>query len=166
MNKIIMASAIAALLSSAAPAALAQGDTSGTSGNAGAAPAASSNSDSSGNANNSSTTTHNDMGGDSYSTVMESIQNAADLDLSSITDQSKITIVKLSSIMENASGDMAKLDETMVSRASEQEGLHTRIKQNNALTSKLEAEGHDVEDVISIRTKSDGAVTVYVDDRS
>ena len=37
---------------------------------------------------------------------------------------------------------------------------------NAAITAELEAEGYAVEDVISLKTKADGAVIVYVDDRA
>ncbi|WP_375599908.1 hypothetical protein [Devosia sp. Naph2] len=106
-----------------------------------------------------------DMADNTYGSVMASLKGSAELDLSSITDESKVTIVLLSSLQGEAANESAALDAELTANADAQAGLHERIEQNTAITAKLEAEGHAVEDVISIKTKADGSVVVYVDDR-
>lgn len=106
-----------------------------------------------------------DMADNTYGSVMASLKGSAELDLSSITDESKVTIVLLSSLQGEAANESAALDAELTANADAQAGLHQRIEQNTAITAKLEAEGHAVEDVISIKTKADGSVVVYVDDR-
>ncbi len=106
-----------------------------------------------------------DMADNTYGSVMASIKGSADLDLSSITDESKISIVLLSSLQGDAATESAALDAELTANADAQAGLHSRIEENTAITAKLEAEGHAVEDVVSVKTKADGSVIVYVDDR-
>jgi len=106
-----------------------------------------------------------DMADNTYGSVMASIKGSADLDLSSITDESKISIVLLSSLQGDAATESAALDAELTTNADAQAGLHSRIEGNTAITAKLEAEGHAVEDVVSVKTKADGSVIVYVDDR-
>lgn len=117
------------------------------------------------NANANANANAGDMADNTYGSVMASIKGSADLDLSSITDESKISIVLLSSLQGDAATESAALDAELTTNADAQAGLHSRIEGNTAITAKLEAEGHAVEDVVSVKTKADGSVIVYVDDR-
>ncbi|MBB4051951.1 putative nucleic acid-binding Zn-ribbon protein [Devosia subaequoris] len=117
------------------------------------------------NANANANANASDMADNTYGSVMASIKGSADLDLSSITDESKISIVLLSSLQGDAATESAALDAELTTNADAQAGLHSRIEGNTAITAKLEAEGHAVEDVVSVKTKADGSVIVYVDDR-
>lgn len=107
-----------------------------------------------------------DMADDTYGSVMASVQTSADLDLSAVTEETDISIVLLSSLQGDAETESAALDEALIASADAQAGLHARISDNAAITAELEAEGYAVEDVISLKTKADGAVIVYVDDRA
>lgn len=107
-----------------------------------------------------------DMADDTYGSVMASVQTSADLDLSAVTEVTDISIVLLSSLQGDAETESAALDEALIASADAQAGLHARISDNAAITAELEAEGYAVEDVISLKTKADGAVIVYVDDRA
>lgn len=107
-----------------------------------------------------------DMADGTYGSVMASVQTSADLDLSAVTEETDISIVLLSSLQGDAETESAALDEALIASADAQAGLHARISDNAAITAELEAEGYAVEDVISLKTKADGAVIVYVDDRA
>ncbi len=107
-----------------------------------------------------------DMADNTYGSVMASIQTQADLDLNSVTEETDISIVLISSLQGNAETESAALDEALTANAEAQAGLHARISDNAAITAELEAEGYVVEDVVSLKTKADGAVIVYVDDRA
>ena len=106
------------------------------------------------------------MADDTYGSVMASIQTSANLDLSAVTEETDISIVLLSSLQGNAETESAALDEALTASADAQAGLHARISDNAAITAELEAEGYAVEDVVSLKTKADGALIVYVDDRA
>ena len=106
-----------------------------------------------------------DAADDSYGSVMASIKANADLDLSAVTDDTDITIVTISSLQGNAETEAAALDNELTANAEAQAGLHARISDNAAIMAELEAEGFAAEDVVSIKTKADGSVIVYVDDR-
>lgn len=107
-----------------------------------------------------------DAADDTYGSVMASIKANADLDLSAITEETDITIVTISSLKGNAETEAAALDNELTANADAQAGLHARISDNAAIMAELEAEGYAVEDVVSLKTKADGAVIVYVDDRA
>lgn len=106
------------------------------------------------------------MADDTYGSVMASIQTSANLDLSAVTEETDISIVLLSSLQGNAETESAALDEALTASADAQAGLHARISDNAAITAELEAESYAVEDVVSLKTKADGALIVYVDDRA
>lgn len=106
-----------------------------------------------------------DAADDSYGSVMASIKANADLDLSAVTEDTDITIVTISSLQGNAETEAAALDNELTANAEAQAGLHARISDNAAIMAELEAEGFAAEDVVSIKTKADGSVIVYVDDR-
>ncbi|MHA6297299.1 hypothetical protein [Devosia sp. CAU 1758] len=188
MKKTIIATTVAALLASSALPAISQDanvgvdagagvsvDTPSLDAEAGTDTGADAGVDSGTKANASSTTgvnanananaNANDMADDTYGSVMSSIKASADLDLTSITDESKVSIVLISSLKGNAETESAALDNELTANADAQAGLHTRIEDNATIKAKLEAEGHAVEDVVSIKTKADGSVIVYVDDR-
>lgn len=106
-----------------------------------------------------------DAADDSYGSVTASIKANADLDLSAVTEDTDITIVTISSLQGNAETEAAALDNELTANADAQAGLHTRVSDNAAIMAKLEAEGYAAEDVVSLKTKADGSVIVYVDDR-
>jgi len=103
---------------------------------------------------------------DSFASAIASVEGVAALDLSAIAEDADIRIVLLSSLTGDAETEGAALDEALIASADAQAGLHARISENAAITAELEAEGYAVEDVVSLKTKADGSVIVYVDDRS
>ncbi|WP_297104389.1 hypothetical protein [uncultured Devosia sp.] len=179
MKKTIIASAIAALLASTAIAQDAQvGVDAGVSvdtpsldagANSDTGMGADTNAGAEANAATSANAAANvdgDVADNTYGSVIASIKGSADLDLSSVTDQSQITIVTLSSLQGDAATEAAALDTELSANADAQAGLHSRVEGNSAITAKLEAEGYAVADVVSVKSKADGSLIVYVDDRA
>ena len=165
MKKTIIATTIAALLSTSALPVLAQD--AGVQVDAGAGvtvdtPAADAAVGADANANANA----GGMSDNTYGSVVSSIQGSADVDLSTVTDEAKGTIVLLSSLQGNAATEAAALDEALTANAAGQTTLHTNIDGNAAIKAKLEAEGYASSDVVAVKSNADGSVIVYVDDRA
>jgi hypothetical protein len=103
-----------------------------------------------------------DTGEHSYDSVIASIQGSSAVDLSAVTDEASVTIVLLSSL----EGEASALDQALTEHEADLATLHSSIEANAAITAKLEAEGHDVEDVVAVQSQADGSVVVFVDDRA
>ena len=167
MKKTIIATTIAALLSTSALPVLAQD--AGTQVDTGAGvtvdtPAvdAAVGADANANANANA----GGMSDNTYGSVVSSIRGSADVDLSTVTDEAKVTIVLLSSLQGNAATEAAALDEALTADADGQTTLHSNIDGNATIKAKLEAEGYASSDVVAVKSNADGSVTVYVDDRA
>ena len=106
------------------------------------------------------------MSDNTFGSVMSSLSGSADVDLSTITDESKVTIVLLSSLQGNADTEAAALDEALSANADSMTTLHSNIEANAAIKAKLEAEGHAASDVVAVKSNADGSIIVYVDDRA
>lgn len=106
------------------------------------------------------------MSDNTYGSVVSSIQGSADVDLSTVTDESKVIIVLLSSLQGDAAAEAAALDEALSANADGMTTLHTNIDGNATIKAKLEAEGHATSDVVAVKSNADGSVIVYVDDRA
>lgn len=106
------------------------------------------------------------MSDNTYGSVVSSIQGSADVDLSTVTDEFKVTIVLLSSLQGDAAAEAAALDEALSANADGMTTLHTNIDGNATIKAKLEAEGHATSDVVAVKSNADGSVIVYVDDRA
>ncbi|MNT82505.1 hypothetical protein D3C72_2222430 [compost metagenome] len=106
------------------------------------------------------------MSDNTYGSVVSSIQGSADVDLSTVTDEAKVTIVLLSSLQGDAATEAAALDEALSANADGMTTLHNNIDGNATIKAKLEAEGHATSDVVAVKSNADGSVIVYVDDRA
>jgi hypothetical protein len=164
MNKIIIATTIAALLSTSALPVLAQDADVGVDASAGVTvdtPAvdAAAGADASAKANAG-------MSDNTFGSVMSSISGSADVDLSAVTDEANVTIVLLSSLQGNADTEAAALDEALSANAEAMTTLHSNVEGNAAIKAKLEAEGYAASDVVAVKGNADGSVIVYVDDRA
>jgi hypothetical protein len=106
------------------------------------------------------------MADNTYGSVVSSVKGSADVDLSTVTDEAKITIVLLSSLQGDAATEAAALDEALTANADGMATLHTNIDGNAAIKAKLEAEGHASSDVVAVKSNADGSIIVYVDDRA
>jgi hypothetical protein len=107
-----------------------------------------------------------DAADDTYGSVIASIKGNANLDLTAISDDADITIVAISSLQGDAETEAAALDNELTASAEAQAGLHAQISDNATIMAELEAEGYVAEDVVSIKSKADGSIIVYVDDRA
>lgn len=106
------------------------------------------------------------MSDNTYGSVVSSISGSSSVDLSTVTDESKVTIVLLSSLQGNAATEAAALDEALSANADGLTTLHTNIDGNATIKAKLEAEGYASSDVVAVKSNADGSVIVYVDDRA
>jgi hypothetical protein len=174
MKKTIIATTIAALLSTSALPVLAQDAAVGVDAGAGvtvdtpavdAAAGADANANANANAANASANAGG-MSDNTFGSVMSSISGSADIDLSAVTDEANVTIVLLSSLQGNADTEAAALDEALSANADAMTTLHTNVEGNAAIKAKLEAEGHASSDVVAVKSNADGSVIVYVDDRA
>jgi hypothetical protein len=174
MKKTIIATTIAALLSTSALPALAQDAAVGVDAGAGvtvdtpavdAAAGADANANANANAANASANAGG-MSDNTFGSVMSSISGSGDIDLSAVTDEANVTIVLLSSLQGNADTEAAALDEALSANADAMTTLHTNVEGNVAIKAKLEAEGHASSDVVAVKSNADGSVIVYVDDRA
>lgn len=106
-------------------------------------------------------------------TTTGSIGNAASLtsaldagasaDLSAITDASTVNFVTVSSFSD---ADKTSLDTAIGSKTEALASLRGSVSANAALKAKIEAAGYSSDDVLWVETGTDGAVTVYIDDRA
>ena len=167
MNKTIIATAIAALLASSALPAIAQDAGIGVDAGAGVSvdtPAGDAGVGADAKANASSNA--GGVSDNTFGSVVSSISGSADVDLSTVTDESKVTIVLLSSLQGNAATEAAALDEALTANADAITTLHADLEANATIKAKLEAEGHATSDVVAVKSNADGSVIVYVDDRA
>jgi hypothetical protein len=165
MKKTIATTAIAALLAATALPALAQDAGVGVDAGAGVTvdtPAVDAEAGADANANANA----GGMSDNTYGSVVSSVSGSADVDLSTVTDESKVTIVLLSSLQGNAATEAAALDEAISANADGMTTLHTNIDANETITAKLEAEGYASSDVVAVKSNADGSIIVYVDDRA
>lgn len=102
----------------------------------------------------------------SFTALSAAIGTSADVDLSVVTEETDITIILVSSLAGDLAVDGAALDESLAADAEAQSSLQASIDGNAAIKAKLQAEGHATSDVIAVKTKADGSVLVYVDDRA
>ncbi|WP_332700691.1 hypothetical protein [Devosia sp.] len=164
MKKIIIATTLAALLSTSALPVLAQDAGVGVDAGAGVTvdtPAvdAAAGADASAKANAG-------MSDNTFGSVMSSISGSADVDLSAVTDEANVTIVLLSSLQGNAATEAAALDAALSANADAMTTLHANVEGNAAIKAKLEAEGYVASDVVAVKGNADSSVIVYVDDRA
>ena len=181
MKKTIIATTIAALLASSAVPAIAQDagvgvdaggavsvETPNLDAEGGVDAGAEATVDASGKANANANANANAGGNadNTFGSVMASLNAAADIDLSVVTEDTQITVIALSSLEGNADTESAALDTALSADAEAHTALHDKIEANAAIKAKLEAEGFAVADLITIKSNADGPIVVYVDDRA
>lgn len=101
-----------------------------------------------------------------FDALSAALATSGDFDFSVVTDETDITIVLISGLDGDIAVDGAGLDEELASSADAQTTLHTNIDGNAAIKAKLEAEGFTSSDVVAVKSKADGSILVYVDDRA
>lgn len=107
-----------------------------------------------------------DAADDTFGSVIASLNSGAAVDLSVVTEDTDITVIALSSLQGDAATESAALDTALSADAEAHAALHDQVEANAAIKAKLEADGYAVDDVISIKSKADGSIIVYVDDRA
>ena len=99
-----------------------------------------------------------------YGSVVAAVNASGSVELSTVTDEAKVTIVLLSSLQGEAAAEGAGLDAALKANAD----AHAKVQQgawaNAAIKAKLEAGGYSSDDVVAVKTAVNGSLIVYVDD--
>jgi hypothetical protein len=132
---------------------------------------ASGNTDTSAGASGSTDTSANASGAVSsqtYGSVISALNasGGSSSDLATITDNTTINIILLSSLKGEANANASALDKVLADKSADLTSLRGKIDANAALKAKLQSSGHSSADVVAITTKADGSLDVYVDDRA
>lgn len=178
MRKTLAMTLAVTLLASSTGLAMAQASVNTNAGVSAETPAGDVGVDASGNANANKSGANANAGGmaaanvsggnseNTYGSVISSIKNSKTVDLSSVTDDTDISIVLVSSLQGNAATEASALDNALTESASSLTTLHPSIEANAAIKAKLEAGGYNVDDVVAVSSGVDGSVTIYIDDRA
>ena len=104
--------------------------------------------------------------GNTYGSVVSSVAGSADIDLTTYTDETKVTIILLSELQGNAATEASALDNALTSNSEALTKLHANVEANAVIKAKVEAANFTVDDVVAVKTAADGSLIVYVDDRA
>ncbi|RYE10079.1 MAG: hypothetical protein EOP22_06260 [Hyphomicrobiales bacterium] len=101
-------------------------------------------------------------GDNSYGALLAAINAGDAVDLSAVSDANQVSVVLVSTL----EGDAAELDAALAGHSDALTTLRGNVTANAAISAKLTADGHSVDDVIALRTDANGHVLVFVDDRA
>lgn len=100
---------------------------------------------------------------DNYGSVISTLQSGATVDVGTL-GASNVNVVTMSSIKAN--GNTNALDNALKKNNAAVAQLRSNIALNTALAAKIKAAGYSADQVIAVKSGANGAVTIYVDDRS
>jgi hypothetical protein len=103
---------------------------------------------------------------DTYGSLISSFAAGKMVDLSTFSSSSTVNCVKVSALKGDASGDAAALDKALTDNAAAVTSLKAAVSGNAELKTKLEAAACPIDKVVAVTSGTDGAFTVYVDDRT
>lgn len=103
---------------------------------------------------------------DTYGSLISSFQAGKMADLSTFSGTSTVNCVKVSSLKGDASTDATALDKALTDNSAAVTALKTAASGNADLKAKLEAAACPIDKVVAVTSGTDGAFTVYVDDRT
>jgi hypothetical protein len=98
----------------------------------------------------------------SMDSILMDISSTTGVNLSGFTSTSTIQFVPVDTLQ---GWNATKFDAEIGKKTADLTSLRSKIEANAALKSKIEAAGHEVDDVIAIDEES-GSFKVYVDDRA
>lgn len=98
----------------------------------------------------------------SMDSFLTDISSSVSMDLSGFTSTSKVQFVPVATLQ---GWNATKFDAEISKKTADLTSLRSKIEANAALKSKIEAAGHEVDDVIAIDQEG-GSFKVYVDDRA
>ena len=98
----------------------------------------------------------------SMDSFLTDISSSVSMDLSGFTSTSKVQFVPVATLQ---GWNATKFDAEISKKTADLTSLRGKIEANVALKSKIEAAGHEVDDVIAIDQEG-GSFKVYVDDRA
>ena len=104
-------------------------------------------------------------GDNTYAALTAAINASESVDLSGVSSDSKVNIVKVSTLEGDAATEGAALDAAVSAHSDVLTTLRSNAGANAAISGKLTAEGFTLDDVVAIRTDASGNTLVYVDDR-
>ena len=102
----------------------------------------------------------------SYASLIAAIAASEAVDLSALTEESKISIVLVSTLSGDAATEGAALDAAITAQTEALTALRANATANAAINAKVAAEGYTADDIVAIRTDASGNTLVYIDDRS
>ena len=104
----------------------------------------------------------------SYSALTATVAASANAatDVSAVNDQSKVSIVLVSSLQGDLATEGTALNDALTTNADSQATLQASVEANAAIKASLDAGGYDVDDVVAVVAQVDGSATVFVDDRA
>ena len=91
--------------------------------------------------------------------------SGAPVDLSGVTENTTVGIVRMSSLQAGATINGQAVGDVPGASADALATLHATVEDNAAIKAKLDAAGYGVDDVVALANNVDGSIVVYVEDR-
>ncbi len=106
-----------------------------------------------------------------YGSLISSLQAGKSVDLASFNADSTVDCVKVSSLRSEGNNNPQALDNAITRNQANLDTWQTGLGSNTGLLAEIKAScglttDVDVKDVLAIESKTDGAFTVYLDDRA
>ena len=102
------------------------------------------------------------LAAETYGSVISSLQSGSSVDVGTLAG-ANVNVVTMSSIKAN--GNTSALDNALKKNGSTVAKVRTDVAANTALKTKIEAAGFKADQVLAVRSGTDGSVTIFVDDR-
>lgn len=102
----------------------------------------------------------------SFGDLDSALQGAASADLSSVTADTEIEVVTVSSLSDDGEFTADAFADAHSTYEADIATLQGNVEGNSDVVAALEAEGYASEDVVGVWSQADGSLTVFVDDTS
>ena len=103
------------------------------------------------------------LAADNYGSLISTLQSGSSANVGTLGSSSNVNFVTVSSVKGN--GSTSALDNALKKNGTTVAQLQTQISANAALKAKIEAAGFKTNQVVAIKSNTDGSVMVFVDDR-
>jgi hypothetical protein len=97
-----------------------------------------------------------------FDTFLTKLDSSADVDVSGLTASTDVKFVTIDTL---EGWDATKFDAEMGAKTADMTALRDKLRANTELSSKLQAAGYTIEDVVAIEGNGD-SFTVYIDSRA
>lgn len=98
----------------------------------------------------------------SMDSFLVDMSSSTSVDLSGFTSTSNVEFVAVDTLQ---GWDATKFDAEIGKKTTDLASLRGKIEANAALKSKIEAEGHQIDDIVAVQNEG-GSFKIYVDDRA